>query len=126
MNDLTNVMLKDSYQSIIPYLRVPAGRPDWFYYGVGDSGNWSTQCTAKCFSAMAVMAKDNPEAGKIAHSLFRYLINTHLSGTTFCVNNLRWGNTWISALSLERVLFATDCIKDLLTDEDKAQLRKVL
>lgn len=126
MNDLTDVMLKDSYQSIIPYLRVPAGRPGWFYYGEGASGNWSTQCTAKCFAAMAVMAKDNPEAGRTAHGLFRYLINTHLSGTTFCENNLRWGNTWISALSLERVLFATDCIKELLTDEDKALLRKVL
>ena len=51
--DLPLDMLRMCRPGILPFLREPAGHPEYCYYGLGDSPNWSTQCTAKAFAAFA-------------------------------------------------------------------------
>lgn len=126
-NNLPLEMLRRSKIGILPYLRNPDGHPEYQYYGLGDSPNWSTQCTAKAFAAFAEMAANGDEAAlPIAKNLLHYLLETHLSGSFHGVDGLQWGNTWISSLALERVLFAVDGIADRLTEADFSALRRVI
>ena len=118
-------MLAEAKEGILPYLRHPSGHPEYSYYGLGDSPNWSTQCTAKAFCAFAELAaQGDADSLPIAKSLLHYLLETHLSGSIKAVDGLQWGNTWISALSLERVLFAIDGIP--LDESERAALRRVI
>ena len=106
-NNLPLEMLRRCKPGILPYLRTPDGHPEFQYYGLGDSPNWSTQCTAKAFGAFAELAANGDESSlSIALNLLHYLLETHKSGSFHGVDGLQWGNTWISSLALERVLFA--------------------
>lgn len=120
-------MLQEAKDGILPYLRSIEDHPEYAYYGLGDSPNWSTQCTAKAFCAFAELAaQGDEEALPVARRLLHYLLDTHLSGTFKAIDGLQWGNTWISALSLERVLFAVEGIKAHLTESELAALRRVI
>ncbi|MBQ6473811.1 MAG: hypothetical protein IJJ33_17625 [Victivallales bacterium] len=120
-------MLRACCPGIEPYLREPPGHPEYCFYGLGDSPNWSTQCTAKAFVAYGELAAHGDAgSGRLALRLLRYLLATHKSGEFPCVDGLHWGNTWISALSLERTLFVADSLETLLTDADRAAIRRVI
>ena len=125
--NLPLAMLKKAGPGILPFLRTPEGHPEFLYYGLGDSPNWSTQCTAKAFAAFAELAAEGDDAAlPVARGLLRYLLETHLGGSFRGVDGLQWGNTWISSLALERVLFAVDGIAGRLAEADLAALRRVI
>jgi len=126
-NNLPLEMLRRCKPGILPYLRTPDGHPEFQYYGLGDSPNWSTQCTAKAFGAFAELAANGDESSlSIALNLLHYLLETHKSGSFHGVDGLQWGNTWISSLALERVLFAAESIAEQLTSADSSALRRVI
>jgi hypothetical protein len=119
-----------------PYLYVNSERPDLSCYGTGDNG-WGVQTNQKAFAAYAMLAvsphlhltkvgKVREEIRETALRLFRYSLQSHHVGAYHCMDGTSWGNTWISALGVERMMHGVDALSEYLTDEDNTLLRKVL
>jgi len=56
----------------------------------------------------------------------RYSLASHVSGDHHCSDGTRWGHTWISALGVERMMHGIEAIDAHLTDEDRADVRRML
>ncbi len=112
-------------------------RPGLISYGVGEHVSWGVQSHQKAFSAFAIAAlsdeidwSDTPlSCEKVlsqALGMLRYNLASHLAGDYHCIDGEKWGNTWISALGIERMFHAIDALWDYLTPEDKENLRKMM
>ena len=115
------------------YLRHPAGRPDLVFYGTGESAHWPTQSNLNVSAALAVLSRapeleeaQRDEAGRTALALLRYAMATHLTGDFPATDGRRWGCHWISVLGLERMSHGLNAIRDRLTEEDNARLRRLV
>ena len=111
-------------------------RPDLGCYGPGYN-NWGVQTNQKAFAAYAVMAAspdfNEKRAGveklkvlDIALKTLRFSLESHRAGSFECTDGTKWGNTWISALGIERMMHGVDAIWEYLYDYDKELLRKVI
>ncbi|HAU37741.1 MAG TPA: hypothetical protein DCX07_08500 [Phycisphaerales bacterium] len=109
------------------------GRADLGCYGTGYNA-WGVQTNQKYLSALAVLAAErNPPPGlgrqwalDRALAALRFSLASHVSGSLTCTDGTQWGNTWISALGVERMMHGVDAIEAHLTDADRNDLRRVL
>ena len=119
------------------YFYTPSQNPDIMCFGTGESHHWAVQANMTAFSALAVLAMSpeleeknisvsRSELQKTALKLLRYSIRTHKSGTEYCTNNQQWGLSWISGLSLERMRHGYEAIEELLEDDDRNAMRRIM
>ncbi|MBQ6846262.1 MAG: hypothetical protein IJO61_03950 [Oscillospiraceae bacterium] len=112
-------------------------RPELVSYGVGEHVSWGVQSHQKAFSAFVIAAlsdeidwSDTPLSKEMVLSqaigMLRYNLASHLVGDYHCIDGGKWGNTWISALGIERMFHAIDALKDYLTPKDKENLRNMM
>lgn len=118
------------------FLYTPPERPDLECYGTGYD-NWGVQTNQKAFAAFAVLAGQSPKAIDklrisqeylLEHSLklLRFSLESHIVGSSKCTDGKKWGNTWISALGIERMMHGIEAIDAYLNENDRELLRKVL
>ncbi len=111
-------------------------RPELICYGSG-TNTWGVQTNQKALAAFAVLAVepelDEKEAGMTreeilayALAMLRFSLQSHIEGNYTCTDGTPWGHTWISVLGIERMMHGVEAIREHLTVEDKALLRKVL
>lgn len=123
-------MLRPWAEAMKPYLFTPSDRPDLTYFGDG-SGGWGVKTNQKAFAAYAVLAAmpgGEPKWLDTALAMLRYSLESHIEGSYHLTNgeDVRWGHTWISVLGIERMMHGVDAIREHLTENDRALLRKVL
>lgn len=115
---------------------VPPERLDLLCYGTGFN-DWGVQTQQKACAAFAVLAEDpaqdaartgmsREELRAVALRLLRFTLASHLEGDFHCTDGTRWGHTWISALGIERMMHGVELLEQYMTDDDRAQLRRVL
>ncbi|MFZ2657803.1 MAG: hypothetical protein WAX69_22915 [Victivallales bacterium] len=118
------------------FLYTPPERPDLECYGTGYD-NWGVQTNQKAFAAFAVLAgcPDNELMKQglsreylLEHSLklLRFSLESHVSGSFNCTDGKKWGNTWISALGIERMMHGVEAIEGHLNTDDRELLKNVL
>ena len=106
-------------------------------FGPGNHENWAVQAHTTAFAAFAVLAADpemNPavsgmgrdEMRDTALGMLRYTLRSHRSGGGVCASGKPWGHSWISALSIERMMHGVEAIEPHLTDEDRQGMRRTL
>lgn len=106
-------------------------------YGAGEHGHWGVQTHQKAMAAFAVAAADptidwlafelkREDVYAQALSMLRYTLSTHLSGDFLCADGGQWGHNWIYALGIERMMHGVQALDDVLTDDDRMMLRRVL
>jgi hypothetical protein len=115
------------------WVDVPAvdGLPVGFY-GTGYN-QWGVQTNQKYLAAMAMLgqaAKDDHATGRALAAL-RFSLRTHISAQHDgdgmpCMDGSRWGQTWISSLGVERMMFAVRALEPHMTESDRAALRRML
>lgn len=119
-----------------PYLYECPDRPELMCYGTGEN-TWGVQTNQKAFAAFAMLAThpeyDAERAGysretvlNIALRLLRYCLYTHKEGNYLCSDGTAWGHTWISVLGTERMMHGVEALTPHMTEEDRAQLRRVM
>lgn len=111
------------------------GRDHLGCYGSGYN-SWGVQTNQKYAAAMAglgmrgeqhgIRAEVTDRARSRALAALRFSLASHLSGEHRCTDGTRWGHTWISGLGLERMMHGARLLDSLLTDQDRAALRRVL
>lgn len=92
--------------------------------------NWGVQTNQKYVSALALLgASDSGRAewarGRALAAL-RFSLWSHVSGPGRCTDGTSWGQTWISPLGVERMMYSIDVLEPWLTDEDRAGIRRML
>lgn len=111
-------------------------RPDLGCFGTGYN-SWGVQTNQKFLGAMGVLGTcaelDEGVAGMrreeiidLARRALRFSLATHVSGDHHCSDGTQWGHTWISALGVERMLHGVAAMDEHLTDDDRADLRRML
>ena len=113
-------------------LYTPPERQDLVCYGTGYNG-WGMQTHQKGLAAYGIaattdMETDIPKAELLDISLkmLRYMLESHIEGSYYCVEGEKWGHTWISVLGTERVMHTVDRLIPYLNEADKELLQKVL
>lgn len=108
------------------------GSPGLGCYGTGYN-SWGVQTNQKYLSAMAVLAAqgqrigaDTDRARSRALAALRFSLASHVSGDLACTDGTQWGNTWISALGIERMMHGVHLLADHHTDTDRAAIRRML
>ncbi len=103
-------------------------------YGTGYD-HWGNHTNLKYAAAMAVLARfgeDLPPSHRQrclyrALAAFRFSLGAHLAiGKGTLHDSVQWGNTWITALALERFMHGMYLLDEHLTDEDRDMVRRVL
>jgi hypothetical protein len=118
------------------FLYSPPERPDLECYGTGYDG-WGVQTNQKAFAVFATLAgHSNSDLKKLGLSrdcllerslkLFRFSMESHLTGSFQCSDGKKWGNTWISALGVERMAHGIEAIEESLTQNDKKLFENVI
>jgi len=106
------------------------------YYGTGFTV-WGDQTNAKFIGAYCALAGsehlDEQAAGMSREAVFdraqkalRYAVRTHISGGVRGVDGRAWGNTWLSPLSLERMMPGVDAVWEQLPAELREGLLRVI
>ena len=106
-------------------------------FGPGNHENWSMQANSTAAAALAVLVAD-PETNWNQAGMSRdemlswalrmihfHLVSHHAGGGT-ATDLQPWGHSWISALSLERLMHGVEALGDLLPDADRHLLGRVL
>lgn len=112
------------------------GNPELGVYGTGYN-HWGVQTNQKYLSAMAVLGVLGEKTQSIRRDLcrralrsamaaFRFSLCSHVTGDCRCTDGTQWGNTWISALGIERMMHGVHLLEPKLTDKDHSDLRLVL
>lgn len=102
------------------------GRPGLGCYGSGYN-SWGVQTNQKYLAGLSALAARGDElARERALAALRFSLATHHTGDARCTDGSRWGRTWISALGIERMMFAIPLLDPFLTDADRATLHRVL
>ncbi len=119
------------------FLRTSEFNPKLTYYGTGESAHWPVQSNCNIFAALAVLGTA-PELDEVelpmtrnaiqqtSIQLLRYALATHLTGSDLASDGKQWGHHWISVLGLERMAHGINAIRNLLTDQDCENLRRVM
>lgn len=118
------------------FLYTPPERPDLECYGTGYD-NWGVQTNQKAFATFAVLAgRPDSELMKLGlsheymleHSLklLRFSLESHIAGSFKCTDGKKWGNTWISALGIERMMHGVEAIEGHLNANDRELLKNIL
>lgn len=102
-------------------------------YGTGYDG-WGVQTQQKYLATMATIAVLGQKRGYAGSALaleralaaLRFNLGSHKSGPLRCTDGTRWGHTWISALGIERMMFAVQMLLPYMDDADHATLRTML
>jgi hypothetical protein len=58
--------------------------------------------------------------------LLRFSLESHIAGSFKYSDGKKWGNTWISALGIERMMHGVEAIEKHLNVNDKELLKNVL
>lgn len=104
-------------------------------YGPGNSGHWSIQANATALGALMVVAADpgfqsgvmsRDEVLETGLGMLRFMLRGHLSGRGSCCDGRQWGNSWISALSVERMMHGVEAVREHLDAELLEGLRGML
>ena len=130
-------VLENWVQAAEKYFYTPEDNQEIMCYGTGESHHWAVQTNMNAFAALAVLATspdfDEKKAGmpqielsNIAIKMLRYSLRTHHTGECMCSNNKHWGHSWISVLALERMMHGFEAVQDIITDEDKLAMRRIL
>lgn len=116
--------------------RIPPERPDLGYYGTGYDA-WGVQTNQKYAACLALTVLD-PVLNALECRLdtdvrldralraLRYSFASHKTGDFHASDGIKWGCTWISSLGIERMMHAVDLLDTVLTDTDRASLRRML
>ncbi len=104
-------------------------------YGTGYN-HWGYQTNQRYAAAMAVLATHLDSPGDLDRALvmenalaaFRYSLWSHVTGPGpgACTDGTKWGQTWISALGIERMMHGVAALDPHLTDQDRDGLRAML
>lgn len=98
-------------------------------YGTGYN-HWGVQTVQKYVAAMATLAHADGHERSLRRALaaLRFNLASHVSSSRgpTCLDATRWGQTWISTLGIERMMFGVRLLEPHLTDADRAALRRVL
>lgn len=102
-------------------------------YGTGYDG-WGVQTQQKYLATLTAVAvlgskhNHNNSAWALERALaaLRFNLATHKTGSLHCTDGKRWGHTWISALGIERMMFAVPMLQPHLSDADSDALRAML
>ena len=110
-------------------------KPGLGCYGSGYNA-WGVQTNQKYFAALtaltlapldeAAVTVDRAWALERALAALRFSLDSHVSGSLACTDGSAWGHTWISGLGIERMMHAVARIEPLLSEADRAGLRRVL
>jgi hypothetical protein len=108
-------------------------RPAMGCFGTGYN-TWGVQTNQKYVAAAALLAAQDQSIEGVdrqfaldrALAALRFCLASHVSGDYRCTDGAQWGNTWISALGIERMMHGVHLIEPLLAEEDQAALRRVL
>lgn len=112
------------------------GHPGLGCYGTGYNW-WGVQTNQKYLAAMAILAAHGGSVGAdtgralqralaaLRFSLASHVARSEATGVT-CTDGKAWGQTWISALGIERMMHGLAAIHRHLTDDDRAALRQVI
>lgn len=111
-------------------------RPELGCFGSGYN-SWGVQTNQKFLGAMAILATapdvresvlgmGRDEALDITLRALRFSLASHITGDHHCADGTKWGHTWISLLGVERMMHGIAALDEHMTDEDKADLRRVL
>lgn len=95
------------------------------------------QANATCAAALAILATDqrtNDQHTQTSHTallerslrIIRFILTSHHVGGGQATDGKTWGNSWISALTLERLMHAIDALGNLLPEREQVLLQKVL
>ncbi len=106
-------------------------------FGPGDHGHWSMQANNTAAAAFAVLGTDpgtdatsagmsKDEMISWALRMIRFNLSSHLAGGGTATDLQPWGNSWISALCLERLSHGIEALGTILPAQDHELLRKVL
>lgn len=101
------------------------------WYGSGFD-SWGVQTNQKYVAAAATVAAygTDPQTRALAVdralAALRFSTWSHRSGPSRCADGREWGHTWISALGLERMMFAVDLLQPWLTEDDRIAVDRVL
>ncbi|GHC03920.1 hypothetical protein [Cerasicoccus arenae] len=109
------------------------GHPQYGVYGTGYNG-WGVQTQQKYLAAMATLATSKGDLPGLNHewaldramAALRFNLASHLTGTERCLDGDQWGHTWISALGIERMMFAMRLLEPHFTEADHDALRTML
>lgn len=111
------------------------GRSGLGCYGTG-YGGWGVQTNQKFLAGMATLGGLGPAYGfdpglceramDRAMAAWRFSLDSHLTGEGCCTDGTRWGQTWISALGIERMMYALPYLDPHLTAQDRDDLRRLL
>ena len=102
------------------------GRTEWGCYGSGYNG-WGVQTNQKYLAALSVLAaQGDARARDRALAALRFSLASHHTGEDCCTDGTRWGRTWISALGIERMMYGVRLLDPLLTEADRAALKRLL
>ncbi len=80
-------------------------------------GHWSIQANSTSFAALAVAGKK-----KEALQVLDYIVSNHVSSGT----GKQWGESWISALAIERMMHGIELLKDDISPETQAKIKKMM
>lgn len=102
------------------------------YYGTGEAGHWAIQSNFNVSGALAVLGTteeniplDKQEILERALKFFRYNLAAHKTGNGFTSCGNKWGGSWISILGLERMISGQMAFEKFMSDEDKANFRRL-
>ena len=126
-------LLADWARSAEKYWYPLPGNPRLGCYGSGYNG-WGVQTNQKYLAAMATLAVrgegvpglDRQWALDRALAALRFSLWSHVTGEGSCTDGTGWGNTWISALGIERMMHAVHLLEPQLESADRAALQRLL
>lgn len=102
------------------------------FYGTGYN-HWGVQTNQKYLAAMAMLGQRTGDKHATSRALaaLRFSMRSHIGAkdqpdAVTCMDNDRWGCTWISALGIERMMFAVHALEPHLTESDRAALERML
>ncbi len=115
------------------YWTIPVGREHLGIYGTGYNG-WGVQTQQKFAAVLATLCAKSKELSDIdtnwalerSLAALRYNLESHKTGRFHCADGSRWGNTWISALGVERMMFGVHHLGPYLSASDQDALRNML
>ncbi len=120
-----------------PYLYALPSDASLACYGPGNQGHWAMQANATAAAAFAVLATDpelDPRQADMSRDemhdwalrMIRFGLRSHRAGGGQSTDQGNWGNSWISALSLERLMHGLEALDESLTTADRDLLHRVL
>ena len=117
-------------EAVEPYWHRVVGDTTLGCYGPGYI-HWGVQSNWNYAAALATLAHATRAAAADhwrtrALSALRFALATHVTGERTGNDGRQWGHSWISMLGIERGMHGVPMLADVLTDDDRTALRRVL